>query len=386
MTDAMYVLGFLSGIVVVSEWLVRNSFFKHIGTATMVILVTAVFANIGILPAGSSEAKPVPAYDFIFSTIAPLAIFLLLLPVSLKDIKKAGFPMIGMFLVGSIATTIGVFTGMWIVNGPETIGPLYNAIGGMFVGTYTGGSVNFNAVALHYDVVRNGVLYGGSVVVDNILTMIWIVATLAIPRLFARVWPVRHSTVRQDIGEATLGIEVDTETIHPMDIGMILGLGFLAVWVSDQLAILFAPVPSIIILTIIALILAQIPSVSRIAGIRVIGMFAVYIFLSVIGAFADIGALAGLGSLGITLLVFTSVTVLVHGLITYGVALMLRIDPVIASLASQANIGGGTSALALARSLGREDLVLPSVLVGSLGNAIGTFLGFWMAQQWMQLL
>ncbi len=382
----MYVLGFLSGIVVVSEWLVRNTFFKHIGTATMVILVTAVFANIGVLPAGSTEARPVAAYDFIFSTIAPLAIFLLLLPVSLRDIKKAGFPMIGMFLVGSLATSVGVFTGMWIVNGPETIGPLYHAIGGMFVGTYTGGSVNFNAVALHYDVVRDGVLYGGSVVVDNILTMIWIVATLAIPRLFARVWPVKHAAEREDIGEATLGIEVDTETIHPIDIGMILGLGFMAVWASDQLAIFLAPVPSIIILTVIALLLAQIPAVSRIAGIRVIGMFAVYIFLSVIGAFADIGALAGLGSLGITLLVFTSVTVLVHGLITYGVALMLRIDPVIASLASQANVGGGTSALALARSLGREDLVLPSVLVGSLGNAIGTFLGFWMAEQWMHLL
>jgi uncharacterized membrane protein len=379
MTDAMYVIGFLSGIVVVSEWLVRNTFFRHIGTATMVIVVTAIFANIGVLPAGSTEANPVPAYDFIFSTIAPLAIFLLLLPVGLRDIIKAGFPMIGMFLLGSFATVAGVLVGMWVVNGPESIGPLYYAVGGMFVGTYTGGSINFNAIALNYDVVRNGVLYGGAVVVDNILTMIWILVTLAVPRLFARVWPIRHSGEREHIGEVTLGIETDTETIHPMDVGMILGLGLPAIWISDQLAVLFSPVPSIIFLTIIALVLAQIPAISRIAGVRVIGMFTVYLFLSVIGAFADIGALAGLGSLGITLLVFTTVTVLVHGLVTYGVALIFRVDPVIASLASQANVGGGTSALALARSLGREDLVLPSVLVGSLGNAVGTFLGFWVS-------
>jgi len=38
-------------------------------------------------------------------------------------------------------------------------------------------------------------------------------------------------------------------------------------------------------------------------------------------------------------------------------------------------VGGGSSALALARSLGRKDLVLPSILVGSLGTASGTFLG-----------
>ena len=39
-------------------------------------------------------------------------------------------------------------------------------------------------------------------------------------------------------------------------------------------------------------------------------------------------------------------------------------------------IGGSTSALALARSLGRGDLALPGILVGALGNALGTYLGF----------
>jgi uncharacterized membrane protein len=47
-----------------------------------------------------------------------------------------------------------------------------------------------------------------------------------------------------------------------------------------------------------------------------------------------------------------------------------------AAVASQANVGGSTSALALAKSLGREDLLLPAILLGALGNAIGTFLGF----------
>jgi uncharacterized membrane protein len=50
---------------------------------------------------------------------------------------------------------------------------------------------------------------------------------------------------------------------------------------------------------------------------------------------------------------------------------------VLGAIASQANVGGSTTALALARSFARDDLVLPGVLVGSVGTAIGTFVGFW---------
>ena len=41
------------------------------------------------------------------------------------------------------------------------------------------------------------------------------------------------------------------------------------------------------------------------------------------------------------------------------------------SIASQANIGGGASAIALAEAFDRKDLILPAILVGSLGNALG---------------
>lgn len=140
MTESAYIIGFLSAIIFATEMLIRRTVLKHFGTALLVILMTAVVANMGLLPTGSSTANPVPAYDYIFSTVAPLAIFWLLLPVNLKDIFRAGMPIIGLFLFGSLATAIGVFIGMWVIDGPETIGPLYHAIGGMFVGTYTGGS------------------------------------------------------------------------------------------------------------------------------------------------------------------------------------------------------------------------------------------------------
>jgi uncharacterized membrane protein len=56
-----------------------------------------------------------------------------------------------------------------------------------------------------------------------------------------------------------------------------------------------------------------------------------------------------------------------------------KFDVDMASVASQANIGGSLSAIALAKSLNRQDLLLPGILVGALGNGIGTYLGFLMA-------
>ena len=384
--SSVYILGMLSLLVAASEVLVRRTALKHLGTALVVILLTAIVANVGLLPAGSTAEAPVPVYDFIFAVVAPLSILWILLKVNLRDVLRAGVPIIVLFLIGSVGTAAGVVAGMWVVRGAETIGPLYAALGGMFVGTYTGGSVNFNALALHYDVMREGVLFGGSVVVDNIITAAWMAATLALPRVLAPLWPRPAGTdAPAGRGAVLLGIEDDTEALHPLDLGLMLALGCGALWLSEVLAAWMAAhgvaVPSVLLLSVLALVLAQIPAVARLRGARTLAMYAVYLFLAVIGAFCDVRALGQLGGLGLTLLVFCTVIALTHGLFTFGAARVLRLDVDVAAVASQANIGGGTSALALARSLGRDDLVLPAVLIGSLGYAVGTFLGFFVAEQ-----
>ncbi|HEX9563150.1 MAG TPA: DUF819 family protein [Gemmatimonadaceae bacterium] len=384
MTNPLYILAVLSLVVVLSEWLVRKTILRHAGTALLGILVTAVIANLGVVPAGSTTDAPVPVYDGIFEYVAPLAIFWLILGVNLRDVLRAGVPLVVLFLIGAAATTAGALIAMNLVGGEAAFGPQHNALAGMFTGTYIGGSINFNAVALEYDVVRDGALYAGSVVVDNIVTTVWMIATLALPRLLT---PLFRSVKRSGSGTTgvILGIEDDTESIHPVDLGVMLALGLGAVFASTELAAWFASrgvaIPFMLVLTVVALGLAQVPMVARLRGARVIGMFAVYLFLNVIGAFCDLRSLAGLGSLGLTLLAFAAVTVLVHGMVTFTAARLMRIDAEMAAVASQANVGGSTSALALARSLGRADLVLPAVLIGSLGNAVGNFFAFWVAAQ-----
>lgn len=376
--DPTYILTLLALNVVLSEWLVRHTFLRHFGTALLVIVITAVLSNLGMIPTSLTET---PVYEGIFEYVALLAIFWLLLQVNLKDIVKAGAPMLVMFIVGAVGTVLGVLLGLWVIDGDQSFGEHYRAVGGMFVGTYVGGSVNFQALALEYDVVREGMLYGAMVAVDNIMTAVWMVATIVLPRSLASVWP-RGRRPQRASGSSDLvsAEEADTETVHPMDLGILFALGGAALWLSEFGASVLRDhglaIPSVLILTTIALILAQIPAIGRLAGARLLGMFAVYIFLAVIGALCDVSAVSGIGHLGVRLLVFVGIIVLVHGLVTFVSGALFRIDPDIVAVASQANIGGGTSALALARSLGRPDLTIPAVLVGSLGYGLGTYLGF----------
>jgi uncharacterized membrane protein len=378
-TDPLYVLAMLCLFVALSEWLVRRTPLRHVGTALLVILVTAVAANLGVLPAGSSDTAPVPVYDAIFAYLAPLAIFWLLLLINLRDVLRAGAPAIALFLIGAAGILIGAVVAVQLFD-LRALGPLHPAVAGMFVGTYIGGSINFNAVALSYDVVRDGVLYAGTVAVDNVVTTLWMIATLALPRLLAPLWG-RYAVAGSAVAtEDIAGVAEDTERIHPLDLALLLALAFMALLAAQRIAAITG-VPAILLITTFALVLAQFRTISSLRGTRVLGMFAVYLFLAVIGAFCDVRQLAALGSLGLLLLGFAGTLVLIHGTIVFVAARVLRLDVFAAAVASQANVGGATSALALARSLGRSDLVLPAVLIGSLGNAIGTFIAFWVVRQ-----
>ena len=377
-TNSLTILTILCLNIVVSEWLNTKPFFKHIGTGLMVIILTAIVANLGIIPA-STPATPI--YDGIFAYVAPLSIFLMLLNINLNSLKKAGKPMLIMFLIGSVATVIGTLVAMWVTHGKTQIGELYYALAGMYTGTYIGGSINFNAVALHYNVSQQGTLFSAATVADNIITAIWVIATLALPQLLNKLYPRKKLMDISDENKAeTNNYTSDAETVRPFDLAFLLSIGFAGIRISAWLSSQIPQIPSILWLTTIALILAQFPIVNKLKGHKLLGLLGVYLFLAVIGAYCDVPALLKDGQLAIILMVFVSILVGVHGLITYGIGALLKQDWDIISIASQANVGGSASAMALSRSLNRNDLTLPGILVGTLGNATGTYWGILVAE------
>ncbi len=380
--DPLAILALLMLNIIIAEQLAKRPYFRSLGTSLIVIILTAITANLGLIPASTNAP---PLYDGIFTYLAPISIFYLLLTVNLKGLKRAGAPMVINFLIGAVGTMVGVVVAMRVVGGPEGFGPLFYAVGGMFAGTHTGGSSNLNAIALHYGVNKAGNVYAAAIATDNIVTALWMVVTLLLPPLLNRYIPRRLSTslnaeeTRRFEQEANEQIN-DLEPVNPQDLAILIGLGVLALYGAQLVADFIPGIPKILVITTLALLLAQLPGIQRLRGMRVVGIFCIYLFLAVIGAYCDLAALFNDAQLALTMLTFVSISVPIHALFQFGIGGLLKQDWDVLGMASQANIGGSASCLALSKSLNRPDLHLPGILAGALGNAIGTYCGLLVAE------
>lgn len=366
--NPVYVLTVLCLMVILSLYAAKTKWGKPMGAALLVIVFTAIVANLKLIPSASNT---ILLYDAIFSYLAPISIFFLLLGANLRSIKKAGAPMIGLFLIGSLATVLGILVSWYLVSPQNVLGDDGRILAGMLTGTYTGGSVNFNAVALAYDFQERGTLYAGAIAVDNVITAIWVIVTIAFPVLLRRFFKDKKISASSTENDKTENDGIDLQSM-----GWLLFIGLAAFLVSELIAEVLPKIPSIITLSTLGIILAQTSFVSKLKGGHTLGLYLVYLFLAVIGAYCEISSVIALKEVGLTLLLFTSIAVFIHGCIIILLGAFTFRDWDMISIASQANIGGGTSAIALAETFNRKELILPAILVGTLGNALGTYLGF----------
>ncbi len=366
--NPVYVLTILGLMVLVSLSAAKTKWGRPLGAALLVIVFTAVLSNLKLIPSASNS---IPLYDAIFKYLAPISIFYLLLGANLKSIRKAGLPMIVLFLIGSLATVIGIVASWYLISPQTVLGNDGKILAGMLTGSYTGGSVNFNAVALTYEFQERGILYAGAIAVDNVITAIWVVVTIALP-VFLR----RFFTDRQISSTNTIEAKTEKDSITLFSLSWYVFIGLIAFLVAELMTQVVPAIPSIITLSTLGIALAQTSFIAKLKGGHTLGLYLVYLFLAVIGAYCEISSVIALGEIGITLFVFTLAAVLIHGVVIVLLGGFTFRDWDMIAIASQANIGGGTSAIALAETFNRNELILPAILVGTLGNALGTYLGF----------
>lgn len=103
-----------------------------------------------------------------------------------------------------------------------------------------------------------------------------------------------------------------------------------------------------------------------------LGTYMMYIFFAVIGVPASIAMMLKRAPL---LVIFTLIICFTNLLFTLAAGKLLHFSIEEILIASNANVGGPTTACAMANARGWKALIVPSLLMGTLGYIIGNYLG-----------
>ena len=350
----------------------------------MALIFAMVLSNTGIIPLESA------AYDFVWSYIIPLAIPMLLFNADIKRIGRESGRLLIIYLISGIGTVAGGIVAYNLLKGAITD---LGLVLPMMIGTYTGGSVNLVAMSDAYNV--GGELVSSSVVADNLLMALYFFALIAAAGSKFFLKHYRHPLI-DDLNKNSDGSAEGAATfwtpkeVSLKDIAMCIALSLVIVAVSVKVSSVFAAlIPTsnfvlslingllgnqyLIITTLTMLVATLFPrQVGNIAGAQEIGTYLIHIFFAVIGVPASIYMIVTKAPL---LLLFCAIIVFVNMLFSFVFGKLFRFGLEEIIIASNANIGGPTTAAAMAIAKGWNGLIVPAILVGTLGYVLGNYYG-----------
>ena len=361
---------------------------SRLSGAVIALLIALVLVNTGVIPSSA------PLYDdIVWGYIVPLAIPLLLLQTNIRKIWRETGRLLAIFLIGSIGTIAGAVIGCILLHSSIEGLP---QVAAMMTGSYIGGGVNFTALADAFKV--SGTLVSSTIVADNLNMALYFLILLGIAgnAFFRRIYPhplideVERSGVSEE-GKTLAAAYWGRKDISLRDIAVCVTYAVVVVTLSKFLGgALGALIPAdggwfskmgstflgsqYVWITLISMVFASVfeKQAGTMNGAQEIGTFFIYMFFFVIGVPASIMEILTNAPM---LFVFCFIMVIVNMLFCLigGKLLNFSLEDIL--IASNANIGGPTTAAGLAISQGWTSLVGPAMLVGTLGYAIGTYIG-----------
>ena len=385
--DTWALLTLLVVSVAFAIWLEqRYAWASRVSGAIIALLIALAASNLSVIPTSCA------LYDeIIWGYAVPLGIPLLLLQCNMKKIWRETGRMMVIFLIGAAGTVTGAFLAYTLLH--KYI-PGLEGVAAMMTGSYIGGGVNFAALALEFDV---GEIKASATVADNQLMALYFFALLLFAgmKFFRGRFTHPHIDAVLESGD-TEGAKTQAaaywsrKDISLKDIAMNFAYAAAVVYAAKLIAALIGgliPDTGVVChilhtffgseyvwITTVSMAAATWgeKQVAKLSGSQEIGTYLIYLFLFVIGVPASISKILTETPL---LLAFTGIMVVVNMVFCFVGGKLLRFDLEDIILASNANIGGPTTAAGMAISQGWSALVGPVMLVGTFGYVIGTYLG-----------
>lgn len=345
-------------------WAEKSKIGNKLSAVVIAILGTFVLSNLSIIP---SDA---PAYDIVWAYMVPLAIPMLLFKADIRRIIKEAGPTLIAFFFGGVGTAVGTYVAYQLIP----LGEEGWKLAGIFCSTYIGGSMNYVAASEALQLHSSDLLAAG-VAADNLVMTIYFIILFALPsiKFLKKIFPTHHEENKSD--EMDLDYETAENNPGLQDMATAISVALISCAVGFGIQDLIGIKGSaILIITAIVVILASVfpKQIGGIKGGDKIGTLLMQVFFAAIGASANLGLVIKVGPL---LFVFAALILLIHLIFILVFGKIFKLDLAEIVIASNANMGGPTTAAAMAVGRKWKGLVIPAILVGTLGYALATFIG-----------
>lgn len=343
--------------------------------------IPTLFSSFNVIP------YDLPFYSATGRVLLPACLFLLLIGTDIKTI----FHIKGQSLLAMICGSLGIVLGGIISYGIafQILPPVWHEElwkgWGALSATWSGGSANMLAIKEITEI--SPTLFSNLIVTDTFVAYLWMAFLVFLSKyqwsidrwLKAKPTYLEISSKSAPIAHANIPyFKRGLKILSLLLISTLSGLLFLYIagWMPSWGYLFNRYTWTIIFATFIPLLLSQTPLKHlEKDGASSLGQFLLYLMLASIGARANLSTL-GAAPLFILLGIIWAIT---HGLTLISFGKIFRIPISLLATSSQANIGGTISAPIVA-SLYSKNLAPIGVILATLGNIYGTYLGLLFSQ------
>jgi len=387
LTDLIGVMMIITMIPVFFLWLEKRTgwkIFNFLPAIIWIYLTPILLSNLSVLSgipflSGFSVPDVIPRSSPIYSTLrsfaVPMFIVLMLLDINIRESIKIAWRGAAVLTFGAFGIAIGATISFFLLRNwlPPDTWRGYGALAGSWIG----GTGNLAAVADAVDTPPE--MVGMAVLVDNFVYVLYFPLILSCKKWaatfnkFTRVSQDRMEEIVEAVGK----IEKKSTDVHFSHVLILVCWGFTAIFAANALASVLPQVNPVLtegtwqtLLATVFGILLSATQLKNIPGSTQLSMALVYIYLTTMGAQADLTQIGGAH----WFLVAGVICIAIHLVIITLSAWLFKVDVSMAAVASVAAVGGAASA-PVAASYHREDLVPVSIMLALLGYGLGNFIG-----------
>jgi uncharacterized membrane protein len=360
---------------VVAVYLARkNSLCKKLGAVVICYIAGIIIGNINVLPANLA-----PMQNPLMLVAISLALPLMFFSIDVRRWSRlAGKSLLSFGLQVSailIVATLGffIFRG-WV--GEETW-----KLSGMFVGLYTGGTVNLGAIAtaLRTDQTLYIAAHTSDVLVSSIyLLFLMTIGQRVLLKFLPAFQPAETAQAVKDPDFDSYAGIFERKTFVPL-MGA-LGLSVL-IFITGALSFLVfnedtAFVVAILAISTLGILCSFVPKIRNIKMTYQLGNYFILIFCLVVSSMADFNRLVSTAPI---IFVYVTATLLVCFLLHVILSRIFKIDADTVIITSVAGMCSPPLVPMIASALKNKEIVLSGVITGIIGWVVGTYLGITLA-------